>query len=293
MLSVTWNPGRHIELSILSLQRHSDSCERAASKNRDLDLRLDAEMQRAVRLCLLQMAVAWRGMASSRLDSPAHRVTRCSPRARCSSSPPAPIPACLESTRLALLRLASHGLQCIRPLTASAHHSALPHSPSSPSAKTCSFGPCSLSSPSPTAPSCHCALSLSPSLCVLNDSAVWLPFHPSHLRNHHHLVVAAVEFRSLRLDIPVGTSLPFNRRSPPPRTTLSCPPPHQARQHLIYPTLGLSRSAFSFKPAPPLASPAAKSPSSLASSHPTSSYSAPLCSCCCCCCCYCRRCRHC
>ncbi len=106
MLSVTWNPGRHIELSILSLQRHSDSCERAASKNGDLDLRLDAEMQRAVRLCVLQMAVAWRGMASSRLDSPAHRVTRCSPRARCSSSPPAPIPACLESTRLALPRLA-------------------------------------------------------------------------------------------------------------------------------------------------------------------------------------------
>lgn len=156
--------------------------------------------------------------------------------------------------------LASHGLQCIRPLTASALHPALPHSPSSPSAKTCSFGPCSSSSSSPTAPSSACqhthTLSLFPSSVSLMTlrlaCSLHLPFHPSHLRNHHHLLAAVVEFRSLHLDIPVGTSLPFNRRSPPPRTTLSCPVLVKPCSISYTLPLGLSRSPFSFKPAPPL-----------------------------------------
>ncbi|KAI3480100.1 hypothetical protein L1887_57699 [Cichorium endivia] len=42
MLSVNGTTGRHIELSFSFCNVHSDSCERAASKKGDLDVRLDA-----------------------------------------------------------------------------------------------------------------------------------------------------------------------------------------------------------------------------------------------------------
>ncbi len=135
-----------------------------------------------------------------------------------------------------------------------------------------------------------------PLFSVLDDSAACL-LAPSPLSSFSPPQSPPPPRRRRRVPVPpsgypVGTSLPFNRRSPPHHVPHSRAPssPSPAASHIPYPSGSAALLSHSSLHLHSLLT-CSKDTVLLGIFPPTSSYCAPLCCCCCCCGCCCHRCR--